>query len=187
MPVPPSSDVSGFSGILTWLEGAAGGALFGFVFSAILQRSKSARDELHIACDEFCEVSLAAADAGTSYWLKPADKANSGLTEAEAHLAGYQRRLSGYEALVRRGLHHEGGQDIEMPIMALFDALTGGDFRSPERKRDPIRAAAIQAHAADLVLAIRGSFIDKMDGRKIISRTWNTVIGRRGLLFYMSA
>jgi hypothetical protein len=173
--------------MLEWLGSAAGGALIGFLFSAVLQRAKSGRDELHVACGEFCIAISDAANLGAHYWLKPGQKDDDELIENEARIDGYQRRLSGYAALVRRSLHSEGGESVDAAATALFDALTGDEFRSPDRLRDSMRATLIQGRGADLILAVRGAFLDKMDSRRQFQRIFDTLTARRGLLFHISA
>jgi hypothetical protein len=177
MPVPAVPPPSLIALVWQWLSGVAGGAFVGFLFSALLQRSKSSRDELHVACTELCQVLTTAGDVASQYWLLAPTSPE--IPELEIRIHGFQRRLSGYGALLRRRLHEEGAGQIDHAMTRLFDALSGGDFGDRNRPADRARALAAQDRAADGILAVRRAFLDKMDGWKMLGRQFRPSPRRR--------
>jgi hypothetical protein len=132
----------------------------GVLIGISVQAWKSSRDELRFLCDEFCKAIAEAADVGAKYWLTAPDDADFVLMEAK--IEGHQRRLSGYAALLRRTMHRTGYHAINACLTRLFDALTGGEFKSPDRPIDKNRALEVQTAAADAAVATRVAFLDKV-------------------------
>jgi hypothetical protein len=88
----------------------------------------------------------------------------------ETRLYGFQRRLSGYNAIICNRVHDEGADDIQTALAVLFDALTGGQFGSPGRQPDIAAARKAQDAGADTILAARRAGYETASFKKTIWR-----------------
>jgi hypothetical protein len=147
---------------------AAAGALVGLASGLSIEWWKSSRDELAAVCEGFCADIVNSAEAACLVWGSSATDRDNALNTAR--VLGFQRRLSGYNALVTRRLHDAALDDIQSALAAYFDACSGADFDSPERKPDDSRIRTIQDAAADVILAVRSGFADKVDFREFMFR-----------------
>jgi hypothetical protein len=87
-------------------------------------------------------------DLATSYWLT---EAGSDIAAEEARLTGFQRRLTGYSVHFQKRCGRFTDPSLENAIAELFGAMTGGQFRSRDRKRDIDRAETVSVCAADSI------------------------------------
>ncbi len=153
------------------------GALFvGFVGGIGVQAWRARRDELRITCEDFCKIIGEATDLGSNYWslAKGAELKERSLLEAK--LIGAQRKLSGYAALFRNVVHREGSAAIDSDMATVFDLLTGGEFKNPNRETDYDRVIELQVAAAELIIRVRTAFMDKVNSRAAAGRIFRRTI-----------
>jgi hypothetical protein len=142
----------------------AAGALFGVFVGLLVGWWKSHRDELRGLCDECCRTILDAADVATSYWLSAGSDTNSAANEAR--IMGLQVRLDGYRVMVTEFLEPGQRKKLEVAFVAFYDTLTGGDFKSPKRSIDEVRAYAALTKASIVIIAVRQGFYKTVSFRR---------------------
>ena len=130
-------------------------------------------DRLNVAIDHLSTEVNVAADLVCEYWLTtPADAENVRRQVAflELKLIGSQTRLSSLllaiEALDER-IETAGARE---KLVTLFEAMTGGGFRTGGRPTDPDRAQAAQVTGAELVGELRSAAARR--SRKWLSSPW---------------
>jgi hypothetical protein len=122
-----------------------------------IQRWRFQVDRLNVAMDHLSVEVNAAADLASEYWLTgpPALESISRIAFLEPKLIGTQTRLSSLllaiEALDER---IETGPAREK-LATLFEAMTGGGFRTVGRPAEPLRAQDAQSIGAELVGELR--------------------------------
>jgi hypothetical protein len=115
----------------------------------VVQRWRYGIDRLSTAIDYFCTEVNSAADLATQYWLLDLTQrdSRSKANEIEPGLVGRQLRLQ--ELFLT--LSQNKGLDlkqVESSIVEMYDAMTGGAFRTSDRHPDTERAQKVQAVAA---------------------------------------
>jgi hypothetical protein len=142
--------------VLTSLVGGAlGGALLMALTNTVLSRIGLRSGDLTARIDDLCRDIDRYADIGVLVWSMPADLGVEGIRLRSA-LYGLQRRIEMWLDLLDREswlFRFDAGDDL----IALFEAVTGGDFPEADRAADPARCQDIQRRAAGLVVAIRRS------------------------------
>jgi hypothetical protein len=138
-----------------------------------IQKWRFRVDRLNVAIDHLSTEVNAAADLACEYWLTmPADAENVRRQVAflELKLIGSQTRLSSLllaiEALDER-IETVGARE---KLVTLFEAMTGGGFRTGARPTDPDRAQAAQVTGAELVGELRSAAARR--SRKWLSLPW---------------
>ncbi|HEX3666177.1 MAG TPA: hypothetical protein VHU23_13215 [Rhizomicrobium sp.] len=163
--------------VSNWASTGLIGFVLGLLSSAWLQKSKSTRDELHLACGELCVTAATAGEVGTKYWLRDGQQAD--IPELEIRIRGLQRTLSGLAAILRESLHSQGARGVDSALEKFFDTISGGAFGEVDRTADTIRAAQCYLRAADVVVSVRRAFMDKTS---LTRRIWRPVIARYNAL-----
>jgi hypothetical protein len=138
-----------------------------------IQKWRFRVDRLNVAIDHLSTEVNAAADLASEYWLiVPADAENirRQVVFLELKLIGSQTRLSSLllaiEALDER-IETEGAHE---KLVTLFEAMTGGGFRTSRRPADLDRAQAAQVTGAELVGELRSAAARR--SRKWLSLPW---------------
>lgn len=147
-------EVKAFLGVL--LGGALGGAILLAFTNTVLNRIGLRSGDLTARIDDLCRDIERFADIGVLVWSEhSADLGVEGIRLRSA-IYGLQRRIELWLDLLDREswlFRFDAGDDL----IALFEAVTGGDFPEPGRSADPVRCQDIQRRAAGLVVAIRRS------------------------------
>jgi len=143
-------------------------ALLGLFTGLTIQWWKSNRDELRSFCDEFCNVVSQSSDAASQYWL--AEEGDQQLSMHQVRVLGFQKRMSGYNALLINRLHASALDDVDRALAAYFDACTGGEFGAPEKSKKVEAANRVQQCAGDVILEIRVGFYETVTFQERIWR-----------------
>ena len=124
-----------------------------------VQRWRYRVDRLAVAADHLCSEINAAADLSTDYWLLDAGLAENyrETHSIEPKLIGRQIRLQSLRIALQSLDKKVDLKSSESLLVSLFDEMTGGFFKSPNRAADPDRAQRVQAIAAELNGTIRNS------------------------------
>jgi hypothetical protein len=143
--------------VLTSLVGGAlGGALIMALTNTVLSRIGLRSGDLTARIDDLCRDIERYADIGVHVWSMPAADLGVEGIRLRSALYGLQRRIELWLDLLDREswlFRFDAGDDL----IALFEAVTGGDFPEPDRTADPARCQDIQRRAAGLVVALRRS------------------------------
>ncbi len=131
------------------------GALLVSAANIIVNRWRYGIDRLSISVDYFCDEVNSAADLATSYWVLdlsvPGDHYDAKRTES--FLIGRQDRIQELLLIFLENPSINPGINIdkfEKERDDLFDAMTGGSFKTKGRSPDYDRAPRVQAVAAKL-------------------------------------
>jgi hypothetical protein len=151
---------------IIWIVPAASivAALIVTAGNTAVQRWRYRVDRLASSIDLLCSEINAAADLATDYWLKQAPLGDRlALGALEALLLGRQNRLQ--EIRIALGENDVALilETVDMHLVDLFDAMTGGNFQVDGRPIDADRARLVQARAAVLNGDLR---------RALASRLW---------------
>lgn len=138
------------------LGGALGGALLMAFTNTVLSRIGLRSGDLTARIDDLCRDIERYADIGVLVWSMPAADLGVEGIRLRSALYGLQRRIEMWLDLLDREswlFRFDAGDDL----IALFEAVTGGDFPEPDRAADPARCQDIQRRAAGLVVGVRRS------------------------------
>ena len=138
------------------LGGALSGAILLAFTNTVLSRIGLRSGDLTARIDDLCRDIERYADIGVLVWSAPAVELGVEGIRLRSAIYGLQRRIELWLDLLDREswlFRFDAGDDL----IALFEAVTGGDFPEPDRAADPARCQDIQRRAAGLVVAIRRS------------------------------
>ena len=124
--------------------------------NTVLSRIGLRSGDLTARIDDLCRDIDRYADIGVLVWSMPAADLGVEGIRLRSALYGLQRRIELWLDLLDREswlFRFDAGDDL----IALFEAVTGGDFPETDRTADPARCQDIQRRAAALVVAIRRS------------------------------
>jgi hypothetical protein len=117
-----------------------------------VQRWRYRVDRLAINIDGLCSEVNAAADLCSDYWRLDCRESEqqAEASKLEARILGRQTRI---QVLLLALKTQDGKLDlsrVEAKIPALYDALTGGNFKGGSRLADEWRSLQVQGEAANL-------------------------------------
>jgi hypothetical protein len=94
---------------------------------------------------------------------------------------GLQVRLDGYRVMVTEFLEQGQRENLEAAFVDFYDTLTGGNFKSPKRVVDEMRAYAALTKASAVILAVRQGFYNTVSFQRIFLKPlrWFLFIDRR--------
>lgn len=127
-------------------------ALFVALANYLIQRWRYRIDRISEAVDHLCTEINLAADASTRYWLLDTtqnDQAKQ-AKELEPELVGRQMRLQSLLVALRTLDPALKLDETEQQLTALFDTISGDDFRVSGRQQNPEKAQLVQSQAAQL-------------------------------------
>jgi hypothetical protein len=137
-----------------------------------IQRWRFRVDRLNVAIDHLSVEVNAAADLATEYWLiDPTDSANTRrIALLEPKLIGTQTKLSSFLLAIEALDDLIETKPAQEKLATLFEAMTGGGFRTLGRPADPLRAQHAQSIGAELMGELRVAAADR--SRKWLSMPW---------------
>ena len=138
------------------LGGALSGAILLAFTNTVLSRIGLRSGDLTARIDDLCRDIERYAELGVLVWSEHSVEQGVEGIRLRSALYGLQRRIELWLDLLDREswlFRFDAGDDL----IALFEAVTGGDFPEPDRAADPARCQDIQRRAAGLVVAIRRS------------------------------
>jgi hypothetical protein len=124
--------------------------------NTVLSRIGLRSGDLSARIDDLCRDIERYAEIGVLVWSEQSVDLGAEGIRLRSALYGLQRRIELWLDLLDRDswlFRFAAGDDL----IALFEAVTGGDFPEPDRAADPARCQDIQRRAAVLVVAIRRS------------------------------
>lgn len=138
------------------LGGALSGAILLAFTNTVLSRIGLRSGDLTSRIDDLCRDIERYAEIGVLVWSEQSAELGVEGIRLRSALYGLQRRIELWLDLLDREswlFRFDAGDDL----IALFEAVTGGDFPEAGRAADAARCQDIQRRAAALVVAIRRS------------------------------
>jgi hypothetical protein len=138
------------------LGGALSGAILLAFTNTVLSRIGLRSGDLTARIDDLCRDIERYAELGVLVWSEHSVELGVEGIRLRSALYGLQRRIELWLDLLDREswlFRFDAGDDL----IALFEAVTGGEFPEPDRAADSARCQDIQRRAAVLVVAIRRS------------------------------
>ena len=121
---------------------ALGGAVAAYMFSRLQIRQEKARNNIKTIATNLHEMVSELENLSLKYWLKDADPGDS---EMSIRIKSVLRLIRKYKNTYKSTatLDADRLSVIQEFNSRIYDVVTGGDFESPNRKKNSVRAAAI--------------------------------------------
>lgn len=103
-----------------------------------------------MSVERLCNEINAASQKAAEYWFLDSAVDRAACQRSETELVALQSRLQQLIVVIQEQDPKVNFDDASEDVLNLFDAMTGGQFKVLARPTDPMRAASVQAIAADL-------------------------------------